>query len=151
MPFDVTQTTTSYFLLELIQKEIKLYLLDKREPAASLCAHCPFCASLAHSQQTSSQEKPPTSLATGKPAKAGGVRRSQATRGSGRPSPDQARHGTANALGTAQGKASRMGERFPGIPPQLRQFEECQKKPPSLESVLCVTFLNSRRNRCLSS
>ncbi len=76
-------------------------------------------------QQTPSQEKPPTPLLRAeRPAKAGDVRRSQAAEGSGRPSPNPVRHGTANAYGTTHGHVPRMGETCPGIARQLPLFNE---------------------------
>jgi putative transposase len=56
---------------------------------------------LARYQQTFSQEKPQAPLATERPAKTGGVRRSQEAKRRSRPSTEQARHGRANAQGTA--------------------------------------------------
>ena len=50
--------------------------------------------------QTHSQEKPPTPLHAERPVKTGGVRRSQDAKGFGRPSPNLAGHGRANAQGT---------------------------------------------------
>ncbi len=80
---------------------------------------------LARYQQTSSQEKPPTSLpGAGKPVKTGGVRRSQDAKGNGRPSTNLVRHGTANAQGTAQETLNGMVESVLSIPTQLRLFNE---------------------------
>ncbi|HZR44311.1 MAG TPA: transposase, partial [Ktedonobacteraceae bacterium] len=76
------------------------------------------------SSQTPSQEKPQTPLHAERPVKAGGVRRSQGAKGSGRLSTNPVRHGTAKAQGTAQGEASWMGETSSGIPQQLRLLNE---------------------------
>ncbi len=80
---------------------------------------------LARSQQTPSQEKPPTPLPrAGKPAKAGGDTRSQDAKRRGRPSRDPARHGTSAAQGTAQERSAGMVADLLGIPLQLRLFSE---------------------------
>jgi putative transposase len=79
---------------------------------------------LARYQQIPSQEKPQAPLATGRPVKTGGVRRSQEAKGNGRPSTNLARHGTANAQGTAQGASVRMGTGVSGIAHQLRVYSE---------------------------
>ncbi len=79
---------------------------------------------LARYQQISSQEKPPTPLATERPVKTGGVRRSQEAKGNGRPSANPARHGTVNAQGTAQDTKGRMVPSVSGIAHQLRLFSE---------------------------
>ncbi len=80
---------------------------------------------LARSQQNIAQEKPPTPLARPeRPAKAGGVRRSQDAKDNGRPSINPVRHGTAHAYGTTHGHVPRMGETCPGIPSQLPLFNE---------------------------
>ncbi|HZO72577.1 MAG TPA: transposase [Ktedonobacteraceae bacterium] len=76
-------------------------------------------------QQTSFQEKPPTPLLrVERPAKAGGVRRSQDVKGHGRPSITRVRHGRANAQGTAHDMLSGMVDDVSGIPHQLRLFNE---------------------------
>ncbi len=79
---------------------------------------------LARYHQTFSQEKPQAPLATERPVKTGGVRRSQEAKGNGRPSTNLARHGTANAQGTAQDASVRMVTGAPGIAHQLRVFSE---------------------------
>jgi putative transposase len=79
---------------------------------------------LARYQQTFTQEKPQAPLATERPVKTGGVRRSQEAKGNGRPFTNLARHGTANAQGTAQDASVRMGTAAPGIAHQLRVFSE---------------------------
>jgi len=71
-----------------------------------------------------SQEKPHAPLLAEKPAKAGGVRRSQDARRRGRPSTDSVRHGTANAQGTAHEPPSGMAEEVSGIPHPLRRCNE---------------------------
>jgi hypothetical protein len=70
--------------------------------------------------QTHSQEKPPTPLHAERPVKTGGVRRSQDAKGFGRPSPNLAGHGRANAQDTLNG----MVESVSGIVRQLRVFTE---------------------------
>jgi putative transposase len=79
---------------------------------------------LARHQQTHSQEKPHAPLQVERPVKTGGVRRSQVAKRRNRPSTDQARHGTANAQGTAQDTLKRMVESVAGIAHQLRLFKE---------------------------
>ncbi len=79
---------------------------------------------LARYQQTPSQEKPHAPLATERPVKTGGVRRSQDAKGFGRPSTDRAWHGTANAQGTAQETKGRMVPSVSGIVRQLPLFNE---------------------------
>jgi hypothetical protein len=79
---------------------------------------------LARYQQILSQEKPHAPLATERPVKTGGVRRSQDAKGFGRPSTDLVGHGTANALGTAQDTQGRMVLSVSGIVRQLRLFNE---------------------------
>src|SRR5712692_3862457 len=79
---------------------------------------------LAGYQQTTSQEKPHAPLATERPVKTGGVRRSQEAKGKGRPSTNLARHGRASAQGTAQGALSGMVDNASSIPYQLRLFTE---------------------------
>ncbi len=74
--------------------------------------------------QTHSQEKPPTPLHAERPVKTGGVRRSQEAKGNGRPSPNLAGHGRANAQGTAQDTLNGMVESVSGIVRQLRVFTE---------------------------
>ncbi len=75
-------------------------------------------------QQTTSQEKPQTPLHAERPAKAGGVHRSQEAKSQSRPSTDQARHGKANAQGTAQDTKGRMVPSVSGIAHPLRLFTE---------------------------
>jgi len=80
---------------------------------------------LARYQQDILQEKPPTPLSSAKrPVKTGGVRHSQETEGTGRPSTNRTRHGKANAQGTAQDTLSGMVDHVSGIPSQLRLFSE---------------------------
>jgi putative transposase len=79
---------------------------------------------LARYQQISPQEKPHAPLATERPVKMGGVRRSQDAKGNGRPSTNLARHGRANVQGTAQDGSARMVADISGIPRQLRLFNE---------------------------
>jgi IS605 OrfB family transposase len=79
---------------------------------------------LARYQRTPSQEKPHTHLPAGRPVKTGGVRRSQDAKGNGRPSTNLARHGTANAQGTAQDTLNGMVESVSGIVRHLRLFNE---------------------------
>lgn len=76
------------------------------------------------SSQTTSQEKPPTPLATERSVKAEGVRRSQAAKRRSRPSIDQARHGRTNAQGTAQDALNGMVKSVSGIAHPLRLFNE---------------------------
>jgi putative transposase len=71
-----------------------------------------------------SQEKPHAPLLAERPAKAGGVRRSQDARHRGRPSTDPVRLGTANAQGTAHETSSGMAEKVSGIPHPLRRCNE---------------------------
>jgi putative transposase len=75
---------------------------------------------LARYQQAPSQEKPQAPLPTERPVKTGGVRRPQEAKGNGRPSTNLARHGTANAQGTARDASVRMGAGVSGIAHQLR-------------------------------
>jgi transposase len=79
---------------------------------------------LARHQETHSQEKPHAPLHGERPVKTGGVRRSQVAKRRNRLSTDQARHGTANAQGTAQDTLKRMVESVSGIAHQLRLFKE---------------------------
>jgi putative transposase len=79
---------------------------------------------LARYHQTPSQEKPHAPLATERPVKTGGVRRSQEAKGKGRPSTNHARHGRASAQGTAQDALSGMVDNASSIPYQLRLFTE---------------------------
>jgi len=79
---------------------------------------------LARSHQIPSQEKPHAPLATERPVKTGGVRRSQDAKDNGRLSPNLAGHGRANAQGTAQDVSARMVADTSGIPRQLRVFNE---------------------------
>jgi IS605 OrfB family transposase len=74
--------------------------------------------------QTTSQEKPQAPLVTERSVKTGGVRRSQGARGIGRPSTNLARHGSANAQGTAQETRGRMVSSVSGIAHPLRLFTE---------------------------
>jgi hypothetical protein len=74
--------------------------------------------------QIHSQEKPPTPLRVERPVKTGGVRRSQAAKGFGRPSTNRARHGRTNAQGTAQDTLDGMVESVLGIVRQLRVVTE---------------------------
>jgi putative transposase len=108
-------------------------------PGAPL-VYCPQCQMQGNSDRNASiivgkrllarynllplQEKPHAPLHAERPVKAGGVRRSQDAKGSGRPSTDHVRHGTANALGTAQGPLNGMGESGSGMAHQLPLFNE---------------------------
>jgi hypothetical protein len=79
---------------------------------------------LARYQQTTSQEKPQAPLVPERPVKTGGARRSQVARGNGRPSTNLARHGRANAQGTAQDTKGRMVPSVSGIAHPLRVCSE---------------------------
>ena len=80
---------------------------------------------LARYQQTSLKEKPhaPVQRAE-RTTKVEGIRRSQVAKGSGRPSANLVRHGTAKAQGTAQDTSARMVADVSGIAHQLRLFNE---------------------------
>lgn len=109
-------------------------------PGAPLvsCAHCGMRdhadrnASIVIGQrlishyQPRTQEKPHAPLlhAAERPAKAGGVVRSQDAERGGRPSTNPARHGQDNGHGTAQDGVYGMAHTPSGIPSQLRLFVE---------------------------
>lgn len=75
---------------------------------------------LARPHLAPTQEKPHAPLATERPVKTGGVRRSQDAKGTGRPSTNRARHGRANVQGTAPDAAVRLGTAVSGIAHPLR-------------------------------